>query len=115
MLRALHRRPIISSGWGHHDAGRDAASDAETARLKELVAQLNVAMETRTTIGMAIGMLMPQNSLTPEQAFDTLRRACSAPTANSTPSPPNWSPTTSNGSANSRLIPAPTPERRCPL
>jgi AmiR/NasT family two-component response regulator len=45
------------------------------ARLQEQVSGLTVALGTRTTIALAVGMLMAQAKVTPDQAFDVLRRA----------------------------------------
>jgi ANTAR domain len=44
---------------------------------RRLVEQLRVAVEHRTVIGMALGILMERLDLGPDEAFDHLRRASS--------------------------------------
>jgi AmiR/NasT family two-component response regulator len=51
----------------------DADADAE-----QRIEQLTVALEHRTTIGTAIGMLMERLGISEEEAFAELRRVSSA-------------------------------------
>lgn len=44
-------------------------------RARELAEQLAIALENRDVIGQAKGILMEADGMTPEQAFDVLRRA----------------------------------------
>ena len=44
-------------------------------RLEQQVADLQRALESRTTIGIAMGILMVESGTTAEKAFDILRRA----------------------------------------
>ena len=54
---------------------RDATHRLELARLEGEVSGLNLALETRTTIGIAMGMLMATSRVSADQAFDMLRSA----------------------------------------
>jgi AmiR/NasT family two-component response regulator len=49
----------------------------EEEELRRLVEQLTVAVEHRTTIGMALGMLRERLDLSADEAFAYLRRASS--------------------------------------
>lgn len=69
--------------WTEGGAGRRLAQQAESivahaatrARLEEMNGHLWRAMETRTTIGQAQGVLMATEGVSAEQAFDLLTRA----------------------------------------
>ena len=89
--------PVELEWLRQHDAERDSVHDADTARrqavhdfdmaqveaehaveidrLEREVAGLRVALDTRTAIGMAMGLLMARSNLAPDEAFDVLRRA----------------------------------------
>ena len=61
-----------------HDVGNRAelaAATAENERLTVEVSNLHIALDTRTAIAMAMGMLMEQSKVTPDDAFTLLRRA----------------------------------------
>ena len=97
VVQGAPESPVELKRPRQHEAERDALHDADTARrqavhhcdmaqveaehaieidrLKLEVAGLRVALDTRTAIGMAMGMLMARSNLAPDEAFDVLRRA----------------------------------------
>ncbi|HEX4429912.1 MAG TPA: ANTAR domain-containing protein [Frankiaceae bacterium] len=60
------------------DAFTHARLLAELDRAHEQIAHLEVAVESNRDIGTAIGIVMTQDGLTKEQAFDRLRAASQA-------------------------------------
>jgi AmiR/NasT family two-component response regulator len=54
---------------------REPDPEARVEELEEKVVNLNRALQTRDTIGMAKGILMANQHLTADEAFDALRVA----------------------------------------
>ena len=63
--------------WSGPDDGSDGSDlpPANAGTEVALTVQLRDALESRNTIGQALGMLMERQQVTTEQAFDILRRA----------------------------------------
>jgi hypothetical protein len=58
--------------------GASVEMRVRVARYRELTVNMRSAMESRTSIDIAIGIIISQNQCTQEEAFDILRRASNA-------------------------------------
>ncbi|MDQ6616732.1 MAG: GAF and ANTAR domain-containing protein [Actinomycetota bacterium] len=69
---------VAAEGGGYRFATQAAITLANATalhRAQELAHHLSIALERRDVIGQAKGILMAQGGLSPEEAFDVLRRA----------------------------------------
>jgi hypothetical protein len=72
---AADARALVSDARADAADARAVESDARADAADEKAAHLQVALDSRGVIGMAMGILMHAENIGPEEAFEVLRHA----------------------------------------